>query len=215
MSHLIPQRSPEMMSTEFADLCALLDDTAIAHVSVIRDGRPFTFGTLIARVDDGIVIHGSTGSRWMRQLTAEPCAVAVTKVDGVVVARSAFESSMLYRSALILGQFAEVPEARKEEVLRLLTDRLIPGRTAEVRPSTKKELAATMLLEMPMNEWSLRISDDWPEDPDDDVAGDAWAGKIRFTELRSRLEATPDLRAGISPTPAILAAQKAAGRLSS
>lgn len=213
MSDLVPQRSPELMSDDLTELHRLLDDTAIAHVSIVRDGRPFTFGTLIARVDDTIVIHGSTGSRWMRRLLTQPCAVAVTKVDGVVVARSAFESSMLYRSALILGQFAEVVGDRKEQTLRLLTDRLLPGRSAEVRASTKKELAATLLLEMPIEGWSLRISDEWPEDPDDDVAGDAWAGKIRFTEVVSVLEPAPDLREGIDVARSVRAAQEAARTL--
>ncbi|GAA3835864.1 pyridoxamine 5'-phosphate oxidase family protein [Brevibacterium ammoniilyticum] len=213
MSDLVPQRSPELMSDDLTELHRLLDDTAIAHVSIVRDGRPFAFGTLIARVGDTIVIHGSTGSRWMRSLLSQPCAVAVTKVDGVVVARSAFESSMLYRSALILGQFAEVVGDRKEQTLSLLTDRLLPGRSAEVRASTKKELAATLLLEMPIEEWSLRISDEWPEDPDDDVAGDAWAGKIRFTEVDSELEPAPDLREGIDLARSVRAAQEAARTL--
>lgn len=213
MSDLVPQRSPELMSDDLTELHRLLDDTAIAHVSIVRDGRPFTFGTLIARVDDLIVIHGSTGSRWMRGLLTQPCAVAVTKVDGVVVARSAFESSMLYRSALILGQFAEVVGDRKEQTLSLLTDRLLPGRSAEVRASTKKELSATLLLQMPIEEWSLRVSDEWPEDPEDDVAGDAWAGKIRFTEMASVLEPAPDLREGIDVARSVRAAQKAARTL--
>lgn len=213
MSDLVPQRSPELMSDDLTELHRLLDDTAIAHVSIVRDGRPFVFGTLIARVDDTIVIHGSTGSRWMRSLLAEPCAVAVTKVDGVVVARSAFESSMLYRSALILGQFTEVVGDRKEATLSILTDRLLPGRSAEVRASTKKELAATLLLWMPIEEWSLRVSDEWPEDPDDDAAGDAWAGKIRFTEVGSVLEPAPDLREGIDVARSVRAAQEAARTL--
>lgn len=213
MSDLVPQRYPEMMSNDLSELYRLIDDTAIAHVSIIRDGRPFTFGTLVARVDDRLVIHGSTGSRWMRHLLQEPCAVAITKVDGIVVARSAFESSMLYRSALILGRFAAVPEDRKDRMLTVLTDRLVPDRSREVRPARRRELAATLLLEMPIEEWSLRISDGWPEDPEDDVAGDAWAGKIRFTDVGSELEPTPDLREGIVPTPSILAAQRAAGTL--
>lgn len=213
MSNLIPQRSPEMMSDDLAELHQLLDSTAIAHVSIVRDGKPFTFGTLAARVGDHLVIHGSTGSSWMRDLLNQPCAVAVTKVEGIVVARSAFESSMLYRSALIFGRFEQVAEERKDQVLRALTDRLIPGRSNEVRPSTKKELAATLLLEIPLDEWSLRISDGWPEDPEDDVASDAWAGKVHFTNVLTELEPAPDLRPGIEPTPNILSAQKSAHTL--
>lgn len=213
MNILVPRRYPEMMSSELSELHRLLEDTAIAHVSIVREGLPFTFGTLVARVGNHIVIHGSTGSRWMRQLLTQRCSVAITKVDGIVVARSAFESSMLYRSALILGQFSVVPDERKNETLVALTDRLIPDRSVEVRPSRRKELAATLLLEMPLDEWSLRSSDDWPEDPEEDVAGDAWAGKIRFTDVVSMLEPTHDLREGIVPSTSVVAAQRAAHSL--
>lgn len=120
---------------------------------------------------------------------------------------------MLYRSAMIFGQFAVVPSDRKDEVLWALTDRIIPGRSGEVRPSKKKELAATQLLELPLDEWSLRISDDWPDDPSEDVEGDTWAGKIRFVNVTSVLEPTPDLRAGTEPTQSILDAQRAAHHL--
>lgn len=208
MNMLTPRRSPQKMSHDLSELHRLLDSTAIAHVSIIRDGRPFTFGTLAARVDDSLVIHGSTGSRWMNSLLNQPCSVAVTKVDGIIAARSAFESSMLYRSALILGQFERVPEERKDQIISILTDRLIPGRSEEVRPSQKKELAATLLLAIPLDEWSLRVSDGWPEDTPEDIEGDAWGGRIRFTEVTSVIEPAPDLRPGIEPTQSILKAQR-------
>ena len=110
-------------------------------------------------------------------------AVSVTTLDGVVVARSGFESSFRYRSAALFGVFERIPEADKLGYLETLTDVFIPGRVAELRASTPKELAATMALRMPIGDdnWSLKVSAGWPEDPEEDVAGDAWAGVVPMT----------------------------------
>ncbi len=187
---------PERMSTSRADLDALLDSQFLAHVSLAPDGDPVVFPTLIARDGDHVLIHGSTGSRWMRALAGGvPACVAVTDVGGIVVARSAFESSIVYRSAMLFGTFSAAPDPAAAQAI--LTNRILPGRTDEVRPSTAKELAATMTLQMPIDQWSLRASDDWPEDPDSDVAGDSWAGIVRFGAPTVTVEPAPDLRPGI------------------
>lgn len=184
------------MSTSRADLDALLDSQFLAHVSLAPDGDPVVFPTLIARDGDHVLIHGSTGSRWMRALAGGvPACVAVTDVGGIVVARSAFESSIVYRSAMLFGTFSAAPDPAAAQAI--LTNRILPGRTDEVRPSTAKELAATMTLQMPIDQWSLRASDDWPEDPDSDVAGDSWAGIVRFGAPTVTVEPAPDLRPGI------------------
>ena len=126
----------------------------------------------------------------------------MTDLSGIIVARSAFENSLRYRSAVLSGTFTRLAEADVPRALDLLTERLIPGRTAEVRPMRRRELAATMVLSMPIRDWSLKISGAWPTDPPDDVAGSAWAGVIPFDARRlgDPLPA-PDLRAGI-PLPA-------------
>lgn len=213
MSHLVPQRHPESMSNDLSELFRLLDETAIAHVSVARKGRPFVFGTLMARMDDRLVIHGSAACPWVRHLTNRSCAVAITKVDGIAAARSPLESSMLCRSALILGRFAPVSEERQAEALLSLKGRLIPSRPQEADPSLEKELATTLLLEMPIEEWSLTISDDWPEDPADGSSGDVWTGKIRFSDVLTELEPAPGLGAGVEPSETIHAARAAARNL--
>ena len=194
---------PERMSRDRADLDALFESTVLAHLAFVdEDGSPAVVPTVVARLGDTVVAHGSTGSRWMRLIASGiPTAVSLAAVDGVVVARSAFESSLVYTSGVLFGSWAALEGEAKEQALRAITDRLIPGRTAEVRASTKRELAATMVLGMPIGEWSLRSSDHWPEDPDEDVAGDAWAGVLRYGPSAATVHPAPDLRLGI-PEPA-------------
>ncbi len=190
---------PDRMSTSRTDLDALLDSQMLAHVSLTIDSDAVVVPTLMARDEDRLLIHGSTGSRWMRALAngASAC-VAVTQIGGIVVARSAFESSVVYRSAVLFGTFSVAPDAAGS--LSTLTNKFLPGRTDEVRASTAKERAATMVLAMPIDHWSLRINDHWPEDPDEDVAGDAWAGIVRFGSPQVTVQPAPDLRPGI-PVP--------------
>ncbi len=197
MSRTVATRLPELMSTDRAALDGLLDATIVGHIAFAEaDGSPGVIPTAVARWDDRILVHGSTGSRWMRLVSGIPAAVAITAVDGIVVARSAFESSLLYRSAVLFGSFRALAGAEKSRALDVLTERLIPGRVPEVRGSSPKELAATQVLAMTIDEWSLRVSDGWPEDPDEDVAGDAWAGHLRFGDRPVRVLPAPDLRAG-------------------
>jgi nitroimidazol reductase NimA-like FMN-containing flavoprotein (pyridoxamine 5'-phosphate oxidase superfamily) len=194
-------RISEKQDTSRSRLDELLDSTPLATVALVRDGHPVIFPTGFARIGDDVVIHGSTGSPWMRALAAgAPAAVSVTTLDGVVVARSSFESSFQYRSATVFGVFEQVPEADKLGYLDTVTEKFIPGRVAELRKSTRKELAATLALRMPIgaDSWSLKISDGWPEDPDEDVAGDAWAGVVPMTVNYGEPQSAPDLTPGIA-----------------
>lgn len=207
MSRTAPTRMPELMSSDRSDLDTLLDKTVLAHIAFVSgDGTPALFPTMAARWGDRILVHGSTGSTWMRQVAAGiPVAVSLAVIDGIVVARSAYESSLLYSSAVLFGSFAPVAAEEKEAALEVFTNRLLPGRAGEVRHSTARELAATMLLAMPIGEWSLRGNDGWPDDPQSDISGPAWAGHIRFTPPGVTVTAAPDLRAGI-PVPASISA---------
>jgi hypothetical protein len=196
-------RLGEKQTTSRSRLDELLDSTPLATVALVRDGHPVIFPTGFARIDDQFVIHGSTGSPWMGALaTGAPAAVSVTGLDGIMVARSGFESSFRYRSAVVFGVFEQVPDADKIRYLERLTEAFIPGRTEELRASTRKELAATLPLRLPIraDNWSLKISAGWPEDPDEDVAGDAWAGVIPMSVAYGAPLPAPDLRPGI-PVP--------------
>jgi nitroimidazol reductase NimA-like FMN-containing flavoprotein (pyridoxamine 5'-phosphate oxidase superfamily) len=194
-------RLAEKQTTERDDLDALLACTPLATVALVRDGHPVVFPTGFARVADDLVIHGSTGSPWLRALAAgAPAAVSVTALDGVVVARSAFESSFRYRSAVLFGVFEPIADDQKVSYLNALTDTFIPGRVAELRASTRRELAATLALRMAIAEdnWSLKVSAGWPDDPDEDVAGDAGAGVVPMTVAHGAPQAAPDLTPGIA-----------------
>jgi len=196
-------RIPELMSDDRARLDALLAETIVGHVAFVNDdGSPAVLPSAVVRQGDSIVIHGSTGSHWMRRIAeGVPAVVSITAIDGIVVARSAFESSLIYRSAVLFGSFRIVEGREKLAALDALTDRLIPGRVGEVRRPTKRELAATLILSMRIGEWSLRVSDYWSEDPPSDIAGEAWAGQVRYGQRPTTVVEAPDLRIGI-PVPA-------------
>jgi uncharacterized protein len=195
-------RLREKGSTDRSALDALLDSCLLGHFGLATDDGPVVIPTAVVRDGDRVLAHGSTGSRWMRRLAdGAPTCLTVTALDGVVVARSAFESSLHYRSAVLFGSCA--PVADRDRALDLITERLIPGRTAEIRRPRPAELAATLVLELPIIEWSLKISAGWPEDPDDDVAGDAWAGVVPMTAGYAAPLAAPDLREGIAVPPSV------------
>ncbi len=200
-------RLPAMASSDRTLLDALLDESRIGHIALVADGHPVVIPTAIARDGDVALAHGSTGSRWMRLLAAgAPASLAVTALDGLVVARSAFESSMHYRSAVLFGAFSVVDEAaEKLRALDILTESLLPGRVAEVRRPSPKELAATLVIALPIAEWSLKVSDGWPEDPPADIAGDAWAGVVPLRLAAGIPTDAPDLRVGI---PVALSARR-------
>lgn len=199
-------RLPELASTDREALDRLLDDTLVGHFALVaEDGTPAVIPTAVIRDGDRVLCHGSTGSRWMRRLArGAPTALAVTSYDALVVARSAFESSIRYRSAVLFGSCTPVTDD-KERVLDVITERLLPGRVDEVRRPSKAELAATLVLALPIDDWSLRISDGWPEDGDDDVAGPAWAGVVPVVTTYGTPRAAPDLRDGIDVPPSVRA----------
>jgi len=196
-----PTRLPERVSTDDrAALHELLDGSLLGHVGFTDPaGRPVVLPIAIARDGDEVLLHGSTGSRWLRSIAeGGPISLAVTALDALVIARSAFESSMRYRSAVLFGRCRPVTEpAAKLRALDLLTDALIPGRVAELRRPTGKELAATLVLAMTVEEYSVKISQNWPDDPAEDVAGPAWAGVLPLRTSYPAAWPAPDLAPGI------------------
>jgi nitroimidazol reductase NimA-like FMN-containing flavoprotein (pyridoxamine 5'-phosphate oxidase superfamily) len=183
-----------------AELDQLLDAVHIGHFALVADdGHPVVLPTVVVRDGDRVLAHGSTGSGWLRRLAAgAPTSLAVTAFDALVVARSAFESSMRYRSAVLFGRCTPINEPdSKRQAMDAITEALIPGRIQEVRASTAKELAAVQVLALPIDEWSLKVSEGWPDDPDDDVAGSAWAGVVPIVQQYGEPMPAPDLRAGI------------------
>jgi nitroimidazol reductase NimA-like FMN-containing flavoprotein (pyridoxamine 5'-phosphate oxidase superfamily) len=157
----------------------ILDSTVLCHVGMIFDEQPVVLPMAFARVGDEILLHGSTGARFMRALEdgAEVC-VTVTKLDGIVVARSNFDSSMNYRSVVVFGRGRKVSEDEKIRAFDALSDGLIPGRVAEVRKSTKKELAATSLIAISLDEASVKVRAHGVGESDTDEDLGVWAGVI-------------------------------------
>jgi hypothetical protein len=193
-------RLREKARNDRAALDALLDSTHLGHFGLVDadSGMPVVIPTAVVRDGDRILAHGSTGSRWMRALAAGgPTCLAVTADDGLVVARSAFESSIHYRSAVLFGSCSVLEPAEQIRALDLITEALIPGRVAELRRPRPSELAATLILTMPIERWSLKVSDKWPEDFDDDIDGPAWAGVVPRVHAYGEPRPAPDLRAGI------------------
>ncbi|MGN6301966.1 MAG: pyridoxamine 5'-phosphate oxidase family protein [Angustibacter sp.] len=195
------RRLPEKQSGDRAALDALLDAALVAHVAVVDQGQPYVLPVGFARDGDRLVIHGSSASRLFRALgDGVPTCLTVTITDGVVVARSAFESSMHYRSAMVLGTCTELKGEAKSVALQHLTDRLLPGRTVDARPASAKELAATKVLALPLEEWSLKISDGAPDDAADDLDRPVWAGVVPIEHRFGEPVSAPDLRFDV-PVP--------------
>jgi len=183
---------------------AVLDAGLVAHLGFVSDGQPFVIPTLHARIGDDVYVHGSAASRTLRALGGGIAAcLTVTLLDGIVLARSVFEHSMNYRSVVVLGTAVPVDEPdEKLPALEAFTEKLLPGRWAEARPPTRKELKATSILRLPLDEASAKIRTGGPEDghtPDADL--DVWAGHLPL--VMQALEPVPDpaLRPGI-PVPA-------------
>lgn len=190
------RRIPERQQTDREALYDVLRDALVVHVGVVRDGLPVMLPLGFGFDDDYIYLHGSTGGGLFRQLASGvPVAIAATHLDGLVFARSLFDSSMNYRSAVIFGVPETVPDADKEEALRVVSDHLMPGRWDEVRPMTRRELAATLVIRVPLTEASVKVrAHGASEEPDDGEDRSVWAGVVPLATVAgaaSRSELTP------------------------
>jgi nitroimidazol reductase NimA-like FMN-containing flavoprotein (pyridoxamine 5'-phosphate oxidase superfamily) len=179
---------------------AVLDAGFVAHLAVSDDrGQPYVVPVAYARDGDAVLFHGSTGSRLFRGLAAgQPTCLTVTLLDGMVLARSTFESSMHYRSVMVLGVAQRLTGARKLAALERITEHLLPGRWSEARHPNRKELAATLVLTLPLNEASVKISAGPPADDPDDLARPVWAGVVPLRETWQEPVHAPDL---VEPRP--------------
>ena len=193
------RRLRELARYDRSSVNAILDEATVCHVGFVDDGQPFVIPTAIARIDDHAYIHGSRVSRMLKLLAAgSPACITVTLLDGIVVARSAFNSSMNYRSVVILGSGEKVTGEDKKIALDAFTEHLIPGRTADIRASRPKELAATTVVRFGLQEVSIKISEGPPSDEKSDYESDAWAGVIPLRLESGKPQSDPRLKSGIS-----------------
>jgi nitroimidazol reductase NimA-like FMN-containing flavoprotein (pyridoxamine 5'-phosphate oxidase superfamily) len=182
-----------------------LDASRIAHIGFIDGhGKPAVLPTGYVRDGNRILIHGSTGSPWFRILAdgADAC-VEVTLLDGLVLARSGFESSFHYRSVVVFGKFSAVADKAKD--LNIIVERLFPGRSESLRPMTTKEFAATLVLEMEIVEWSAKKSDGDPHDEGDDINWPVWAGVVPVREVLGTPQPAENLAPELRDVPAYIA----------
>ena len=179
-------------------LHAIVDEAYVCHIAFADEHGTHCIPTACWREGDHLYIHGSNGSRMLKQLRngAQAC-VTITHLDGLVLARSAFHHSMNYRSAVIYGVFEVVPDEQKAAALDTFLEGLAPGRMAEVRRGNSKELAATTMLRISLAEGAAKIRTGGPSDDDADLEIPVWAGVLPMA--LSPLE--PVVQAAPSGTP--------------
>ncbi|MDL4777434.1 pyridoxamine 5'-phosphate oxidase family protein [Actinomadura xylanilytica] len=183
-------------------LYEILDAGMICHLGVVVNGSPRVIPTGYGRIDDTLYLHGSTGASSLSAAPAQEICVTVTHLDGLVLARAIFNHSINYRSALVFGTPRTVtgPD-EKSAALRAVSERLAPGQWDAARPPTPKEMAATSVLALSLDEASVKVRQGPPGDDEDDYALDVWAGVVPVRQVLGAPEPDPRLRPGI-PVPA-------------
>ena len=173
------RRVPQRARYDRATLEAIIDDAYVCHIAFADSEGVHGIPTACWREGNHLYVHGSNGSR-MLKLAASGAQVCVTlmHLDGLVLARSAFNHSMNYRCAIIYGVFDVVPESDKAAALDAFMEALAPGRSREARPGNAKELAATTVLRIALDEASCKVRTGGPNDDDEDLALAVWAGVL-------------------------------------
>ncbi|MGV0779205.1 pyridoxamine 5'-phosphate oxidase family protein [Mycolicibacterium sp. XJ775] len=175
------RRERERARTDRPDLDSVLDAASVGTLATVLDGQPWVVPMLYARDGDRILLHGSTGAGALRHVAAgAPAAFCVTLLDGIVVADTLFDSTANYRSAVVRGNLAVIDPREAAYALDLLSDSLIPGRSSEVRASTKKELVATLAVALPITPdgWTVKVRDAPPAQVEESSQPGGWAGVV-------------------------------------
>lgn len=173
-------REPDRGVYDRETVYRILDEGFICHVGFASEGQPFVIPTAYGRKDANLYIHGSAASRMLRQMNqGVPVCVTVTLLDGLVMARSVFNHSMNYRSVVILGSATLVEEQEEKlAALRAVSEHIIPGRWDDARQPNERELKATSVLRVPIEEFSAKVRTGPPIDDEEDYSFPTWAGVI-------------------------------------
>jgi len=196
------RRHPERGAYDRSTIDAILDEALICHLGFTGDdGQPFVVPTICGRDGDTLYIHGSQASRTLRAARSDiSLCIEVTIIDGLVLARSTPKHSLNYRSVVLYGTAREVTDpAEMDRAQRILVEHVVPGRAADVRMPTAKELKETAILAIPLDEASAKIRTGPPVDPDEDLALDVWAGVVPLRTVAGPPEPDPRLTPGIHP----------------
>jgi len=193
------RRLPERAAYDRATVHAILDEGFICHVGFVADGQPFVVPTGYARVGETLYLHGSTGSRLGLRPGMDVC-VTVTLLDGLVLARSAFHHSMNYRSVMAVGRTRPIRDPEeKEAALRALVEHIVPGRSDQVRGGDPRELAATAVLAVPLDEVSAKVRTGPPIDDEPDYDLPIWAGVLPLRQVAGAPVPDPRLDPALAP----------------
>jgi nitroimidazol reductase NimA-like FMN-containing flavoprotein (pyridoxamine 5'-phosphate oxidase superfamily) len=192
------KRIPKRGYYDAETIYMILDQTSVCNVSFIYEDYPVIIPTIYGRADDTLYFHGATTSRMLKALVAqEQICVAVTFVDGIILARSLFHSSMNYRSVVLFGKAEMVSEEDKMEALKIVSDQIIPGRWEDARLPNPKELKATTVISLKINEASAKIRTGPPGDDKEDYDLDFWAGELPLSINYAKPINDPLLKDGI------------------
>lgn len=192
------QRLPERAVEDKETIYSILDEGLVCHVAYVTDGRPVVIPTLYARDGDQLILHGSTTSGFVRAVRAgSPLSIAVTHLDGIVVARSGFHSSANYRSVVIHGSGRILEGEEHETALDSVVEALIPGRLNDIRPPTETELKQTAAISVPLDEMSAKVRTGGPHDDPEDMGSDVWAGVVPLQVTAGEASPADDLAPGI------------------
>lgn len=174
----VVRRLPQRADYERSAAYAILDEGLVAHVGLVVDGQPYVIPMAYGRDGDRLLLHGSVASRLQRRLaTGVAACVTVTLLDGLVLARSQFHHSMNYRSVVVFGTATRlVYEGRTRHALERIVEHIVPGRSAEARSPSSRELRATSVLELPVEAASVKARTGGPLDDEDDVDSPTWGG---------------------------------------
>lgn len=200
------QRAPQRAEYDRTVIYQILDEAFICHVGFVVDGEPVVIPMSYARMGDRLVIHGSEASRMMRSLEAGVSVCATVLIlDGLVLARSAFDHSMNYRSVVVFGRAYPLNDAsEKHEALRRFSEHICPGRWAEVRQPNDNELKATKVLALAVDEASAKIRSGPPVDQKEDYASPVWAGELPLRLVAGAPVADPQMPSPIPAPPYVL-----------
>ena len=206
------RRHSERGRADRAELYEVLDAGMICHFGVIMDGSPVVLPTAYGRRGDTLYLHGSSANRSILAAAGQPVCVTITHLDGLVCARAAFNHSANYRSAVVFGTGRLVTnDTERLAAFRAVTEQLIPGRWDTLRLPTRKDLAATAALAVPLAEASVKIRTGPPADDEADLGADAWAGVVPVAMTFGEPQPDPELRPGIA-VPDHIAALRQRGR---
>jgi nitroimidazol reductase NimA-like FMN-containing flavoprotein (pyridoxamine 5'-phosphate oxidase superfamily) len=199
------KRGSKLGSFDRATIYQILDKAFVCHVGFTIDEHPVVIPTGYARAGDDLLIHGSAASRMLKAMAREvDVCVTVTLIDGLVLARSVFNHSMNYRSVVIFGRARIVSDAQEKiAALHAFTEHIIPQRWAEVRPPNQKELKATTVLALSLQEASAKIRTGDPIDDEEDYALDVWAGVIPLALSAGEPIADGRMKQGVSIPPSV------------